>query len=227
MPFSKHEHTIALTSCDHGRLRPDRLSAARLRLALLLAGVGLLGPLGCAAPASSTPDTSSAGTTEQPRSRSIAETLKADARFTDFVDVINLAGLGDALDDLRDMTVFAPTNAAFDRSDPGWRTRATPNTSTRGGGSALKRQALIEQSELAGVHPPAEFVGKLQDVRSLDGRIFHIDGRTPGVITITTGPIPKRGMGFSRQALRTARAELPPIEAKNGLIYPVDTILVR
>ncbi len=84
---------------------------------------------------------------------------------------------------------------------------------------------MLEQSGLQGVHPVADFAGKLQDVQAMNGRIFHIDGRTPGVITITTGDVTTT-MGATKPMFRTANVQLPPIRAKDGLIYPVDTILV-
>ena len=59
----------------------------------------------------------------------------------------------------------------------------------------------------------------------MNGRVFHIDGRVPGVITITTGDVATT-MGATRPVLRIANVQLPPIRAKDGLIYPVDTILV-
>ena len=159
--------------------------------------------------------------------RTIGALLRADPRFSDYVDLIELAGLGRALSDARNVTVFAPTNAAFERSDPSWRVHAAPESGSSGNGGAEvdKRQAMLEQSGLQGVHPVTDFAGKLQDVRAINGRIFHIDGRIPGAITITTGDVATT-MGSTKPALRIANVQLPPIIAKDGLIYPVDTILV-
>ena len=193
--------------------------------ALVLLGASALPLFGCA---TSVRPAASAAVSPAPvhLAQTIGATLRADPRFSDYVDVIELAGLGRALTDARDVTVFAPTNAAFERSDPSWRVHAVPDTgaSSNGGAEAIRRQALIEQSGLQGVHPVADFAGKLQDVRALNGRIFHIDGRVPGAITITTGEVPM--IGFTKAVLRIATAQLPPIIANNGLIYAVDTILV-
>jgi len=123
------------------------------------------------------------------------------------------------------VTVFAPTNAAFDKSDPAWRVNATPNVSATANG--IKRQGLIRQAELAGIHPPSEFTGKMQDVRAVDGRVFHIDRHSPGTITITASSVAQTGLGFAQTSGRSARVEFPVIPTRNGLIYPVDGIVVR
>ena len=125
------------------------------------------------------------------------------------------------------MTVFAPTNAAFDKSDPAWRVTATPGVSDRGGADAFNRQGLIRQAELAGVHPVSAFAGTVRDVRAVGGRVFHVDGRTPGAITITTGAVAVTGLGFTEASGRSARVEFPVIPTRNGFIYPVDGIIVR
>jgi hypothetical protein len=195
----------------------------RLSMALLVSGASTFALVGCATV--TPPATPEAAATSSQREQTIGEELRSDPRFSDYVDVIDLAGLGHELTDARDLTVFAPTNSAFERSDPSWRVHATPGTSSNGGAGSQRRQAVLEQSGLQGVHPVSDFAGKLQDVRAVDGRVFHVDGRVPGVITITTG-VTVRLMGATKPALRVATVELPPIKARDGLIYPVDTILV-
>ena len=163
--------------------------------------------------------------TSPQREQTTGEALRSDPRFSDYVDVLELAGLGHALTDARNLTVFAPTNSAFERSDPSWRVQATPGGASNGGAGSQNRQAVLEQSVVQGVHPVADFAGKLQNVRAMDGRIFHVDGRVAGVITITTGD-PQALMGATKPALQVATAELPPIKVVDGLIYPVNAILV-
>jgi uncharacterized surface protein with fasciclin (FAS1) repeats len=163
----------------------------------------------------------------QVQTKTIAEVLRADPRFSDFVTVIDLSGLAYELNAAKGVTVFAPTNAAFDRSDPGWRARTNLSSTSNGGAAYGTRQALMEQSGLMGIHPPSDFLGRAQDVRSIGGSVFHFDGLTPGVITITNGHSVATGIGFPSQAVKTASVQLPPIRAVNGLIYPVDAIIVR
>ncbi len=203
---------------------PSTIRHSLTRFALL--GASALTLLGCAAPAQLTASVAANPPLALPV-RTIGATLRANPRFSDYVDVLDFAGLGRALNDAQGVTVFAPTNAAFERSDPSWRVHAVPGTgaSSNSGTDVQKRQAVLEQSGLQGVHPVADFAGKLQDVRAINGRIFHIDGRVPGAITITTGDIATT-MGATKPVLRIANVQLPPISAKGGLIYPVDTILV-
>ena len=92
------------------------------------------------------------------------------SRFSDYVDVVELAGLGHQLTDARDLTVFAPTDSAFERSEPSWRVHATPGTSSNGGAGSQRRQAILEQSGVQGVHPVADFAGRLQDVGARGAR---------------------------------------------------------
>jgi uncharacterized surface protein with fasciclin (FAS1) repeats len=195
----------------------------RQALAFVVFSASAFTLMGCAT--SQAPAAPVMAVTAPQREQTIGEALRNDPRFSDYVDVVELAGLGHQLTDARDLTIFAPTNNAFESSDPSWRVHATPGTASNGGAGSQRRQAILEQSGLQGVHPVADFAGRLQDVRAIDGRIFHVDGRVAGVITITTGDTHSL-MGSKKTTLRVATAELPPIVVKNGLIYPVDTILV-
>ena len=181
---------------------------------------------GCTTPASSgsagLADTSAPGLRSD---MSVAQTLQSRPEFSDFRDVIKLAGLWESLDTPQGLTVLAPTNAAFARSDPARRANTQPQLSSQGNGVLLRRQALIQTSEIAGIHPISDFAGKLQDVRTVGGQVIHVDGRTPGVVKITTGPasIPQFGLVPARVF---ATMETPPLQATNGVIYPFNAITV-
>ena len=125
------------------------------------------------------------------------------------------------------MTVFAPTNEAFDRSAPNWRANSVPDTNSTGNAAGFARQRLIKSTVVYGVHPPEEFAGKVQSVTDINGTAFQADGRSPGVIIIRSGPVPEPSMGVRVRQPRTATASLPPVDAANGLIYPVDNIISR
>lgn len=200
-------------------------ASSHSRSFLVLVSVGAIGIAGCATKAIDTAGPSVAAEAA-PQARTIGGILKSDPRFTDFVQVIGLAGLGHRLNNDRDVTVFAPTNAAFQHAEPNWRATEVPSTNTGGWVWTQKRQALVEQSFLDGVHPPAEFAGQTQDVRARNGTVFHVDGRQPGVLSITTGPT-TTGMGYARRSPQTATVDVPPIVTRDGIIYPVDDILVR
>ncbi len=199
-------------------------NAKALARTFTISGLAAIGIAGCAA--TMTPSAATVASSAPPQLQTVGEILKSDPRFTDYVRIIDFAGLGQKLDADRDVTVFAPTNAAFAHSDRHWRATANPDSSAVGGAWEYKRQALIEQSFLDGVHPPAEFAGQTQDVRARNGSIFHVDGRKPDVISITMGPT-ARVMGSPRSRPQVASAELPPIMARDGIIYPVNNILLR
>ena len=199
--------------------------AHMLGAAMVPAAVGLLllGLAGCA----QSPFGDDAATAVPPSPiKSVSEALKADPRFTDFNQVISVAGLAQELDDAGEITVFAPTNAAFAQSDPGWRASLAPHQRATGGSAIWRRQAWIEGAFITGSHPASEFAGKLQDVRSVDGTVFHVDGRVPGAVTVTTGAQRPAGIGFATVKPRAAHLQLQPIQTRNGLIYPVDAIIV-
>ncbi len=158
----------------------------------------------------------------------MTQTLQGRPEFSDFRNVVKLAGLWNSLDTSQGLTILAPTNAAFDHSDPGWRGNMLPQFSVQGGNNAstYKRQVLIKTAEIAGVHPPSDFIGKLQDVRTVGGDILHIDGRTPGIVTITSGSTPVSQFGVS-PSRSSANMQMPPLQTSNGLIYSLDAITVK
>jgi len=156
-------------------------------------------------------------------SLTIGEALRADPRFSDFVRIVDFSGLGYRLNDAKGVTVFAPTNTAFDNTDPTWRTRTGP-TSANFDASIQDRDDVIRQTVLTGIHPPSDFIGKLQDVKSLSGRVFQVNGLVDGAITITAGVDSPSGMGFPVRPNRIVHVG-SPIAAADGLIYPIDVII--
>lgn len=204
----------------------SRLPARTLFLVRLMTISAIPYLSGCASNAAQVVTNSAAGSSTAGL-KSIANTLKSDPRFSDFVNVVDLAGLGWDLDDATNVTVFAPTNLAFATSDPSWRTRTNLSGPDNSDTDMEARQTLMKASGVIGIHPPQDFLGKLQDVRSIGGQVFHVDGMTPGTITITTGIKGSSGMGFGHTvAGQTAHVTLLPIRAKGGLIYPVDAVIV-
>jgi uncharacterized surface protein with fasciclin (FAS1) repeats len=208
-------------------MKPTRNHQSRKSLAQSLGVVGFwtICIVGCA-PATTTAKGPMVENKGSPEVRTIGQILKSDPRFTDFIRVVDFAGLGHELDTAHGVTVFAPTNTAFELAEPNWRATANPDTAILSGGWGQQRQHLIEQSVLSGIHPPSDFAGKMQDVRAINGSVFHVDGRGPGGISITTGPI-ATAMGDVARPPRVANAQLPPIVARDGIIYPVDNILIR
>ncbi len=190
-------------------------------LALLVAALA-----GCASPPALQASNHPGAGVLPPPSQSIDKVLRGDPRFTDFIDVVDFAGLSHELADGRDMTVFAPTNAAFSHSDPNWRAWAMPQTAKDSPNSHAARQELVEAAAIRGIHPPSDFMGKVQDVQSIGGTVFHVDGRTPGVITISSGPVAADRIGLAASPRVMAQLQTPPLQAADGLIYPANGIVV-
>lgn len=157
---------------------------------------------------------------------SLATVLNNDPKFSDFGHVIAFAGLRHGLDDATNITIFAPTNAAFRSSDPGWGVYVNVGSA----GSMVKLQKLVRASEIPGIHPPDQFIGKLQDVGSFGGFTFHMDGLTSGTISFTTkpiGPSYEAGVEAMTYPVKVAHLRLPPIRTAHALIYAVDEIIVH
>ena len=205
-------------------MNPSLVGTKRFALYLTAFAPVALAIAGCT-PATVPPGSVGLASTAAPPLQTVGQILNSDPRFADYAHVIDFAGLSHRIDDARGVTIFAPTNAAFAHADPNWGATAVPDTNDNDW--AGKRQKLIEQSVLDGVHPPAQFAGKVQDVRALDGSIFHIDGRQPGAISITTGAAPSHLMGAASKAPAIAKAQIPPIFASDGIVYPVDNILIQ
>jgi hypothetical protein len=198
------------------------LGASLALLAMLSADL-----VGCA---SATPSPAAGSQTSvQPSSAPSVETaLRGDPQFTDFVHMIDFAGLGHELHDAQDVTIFAPTNMAFDTTDPGWRQFAVVSDQDNlgaGGQRFLTRQTLMADAGIRGVHPPSEFVGKISDITSISGLVFHVDGMTPGTLQISTLSATP-GAGFGKPLRGTANLQLPPEKTADGLIYAASGIVV-
>ena len=129
---SKNVNTLQFT--------PNPVRRPLVVLALL--GASALTLLGCAAPVLPAASAAANPPTVLPV-QTIGATLRGDPRFSDYVDVLDFAGLGRALAEARDVTVFAPTNAAFEHSDPSWRVHAVPGT----GATAMHRATAIPMSK--------------------------------------------------------------------------------
>jgi len=192
---------------------PKTFSFSRSSVAGAALALGLLSVSGCAATTPSGPP-------------SVGQALRADPRFSDFVQIIDFAGLGHRLDTANNVTIFAPTNAAFDTSDPSWRTRTSPQGTNNFDLGRQAREQAIRGTVLMGIHPPADFIGKVQDIDTLGGQVFHVNGMVQSSLTVTAGVADGSGMGFpAARAHQTAQVGFPPITTASGLIYPIDTIL--
>jgi uncharacterized surface protein with fasciclin (FAS1) repeats len=127
--------------------------------------------------------------------------IAEDEGFSILVEAVEAAGLVDALSGNRQLTVFAPTNAAF---------------VALLGELGVTKQQLLERSDLANillyhVTPGRRYASSVLNaprVRTLNGEFVHVDGTELNDGQANIDP------------------ELNDIEASNGVIHVIDGVLL-
>lgn len=176
-----------------------RLAAAPLAALALVA----CSPADDAAPAAAAPEASSA---------TLAASLKAGDGLDGLESLVTAAGLEPALEGVGPYTVFAPTDAAFGSPGPG----DLASEENRAAAAALIRAhivpgALTRQDILAAID--ANPTGKVEMRTMAEGLLsFSRDGEAV-VVTAPDGA--------------TARLTGDQTLARNGVIQPVDGLLVK
>ena len=141
--------------------------------------------------------------------------------------IVNSVGLGPALRDAENVTLFVPTNDAFTRTFPSWADVVNPDLNSHAGHSAFERERLVEASAVRGLHSPKEFAGKRQSVQTVGGTVFDADGTVPGQIALSIQEQAPAGIGLGPGPAPSVARLGTPILARNGIIYPADAVIVR
>ena len=155
----------------------------------------------------------------------LATTLASNPQFSDFVTQLRTCGLWSSVVGAQNVTIFAPTNAAIEKT-PGWRTKLIDamNTASTYGSSVFSYQNGLRGAVIRGVHPVSDFAGKAQAVHSLGDTTYWVDGREGSVLQVAGKPPSVGMMGADPAATHTATLGAP-ISADNGMIYPVDAVV--
>ena len=148
--------------------------------------------------------TGAGATTTTVQARNAGEAIAYDSRLSSFATAINESGVLGQLARGQRVTVFAPDNAAFARIP---RAALLALLTQRKNGELAK---FVRGHIVKGAIP--ENALRDRTLKTLDGHTLTIKKSTDGV-TVSDG----RG--------HTARVELPPIQATNAVIYPVETAL--
>jgi uncharacterized surface protein with fasciclin (FAS1) repeats len=133
----------------------------------------------------------------------IYETLKADPQFSTLVKVIDATGTRHNYIS-GERTVFAPTNAAFDKIKGGY-------DDMLGKANRENTSALLLYQIVVGTHTPESFKGKTVKLTTLQKDPVTIHG---------TGPVLHFGDAFGADQSGSA------VTASNGIIIPVDSLPV-
>jgi uncharacterized surface protein with fasciclin (FAS1) repeats len=158
---------------------------------------------------------------------SVADTLASIPQFSKIVHLIQQAGLTGSLRSSNRVTMFAPTDAAFGNVPQSVMDQLVPQASQQIP-SQSKLPTLIRIHLLNGEYVPAQFAGRAVTVVDEAGTQLQLDGRQPGQLTIMTVPVGAGGPNVTGLATsRTAHVVAPPIQADNGVIYPIDNVLMQ
>jgi uncharacterized surface protein with fasciclin (FAS1) repeats len=132
-------------------------------------------------------------------SKNIVETAAAAPQFSTLVSLVERADLAEALSGKRQLTVFAPTDAAFDKVP-----KETLNALLED--KALLRKVLLYHVVAGKV--PAKQVVKRDGAKTLNGAraTFAVKGK--------------------RVFVNDARVITPDIRASNGIVHAVNRVLI-
>ncbi len=133
------------------------------------------------------------------RAADIVDTAVAAGSFTTLVAAVKAAGLVPALKGKGPFTVFAPNDAAFAKLPPGTVESLLKNKA--------KLAAILKYHVISGRVKAADVAGKSLKVATLEGQPVSVDG----------------SLGVK---VNDAHVIQPDIEASNGVIHVIDTVLL-
>jgi uncharacterized surface protein with fasciclin (FAS1) repeats len=141
--------------------------------------------------------------------------LASDPRFSDWVQVLEFAGLTQYAESSR-FTAFVPTNAAFSKYPD------ILDSLLKGRGRAFADNTVpvqfIRSHVVLDLHPLSEFSGRKATVTAVSGSPITVDGTQSGIYTVTWESV--NGTSAS------ARIADTPILVSNAIIYAVDNVVV-
>ncbi len=153
-----------------------------------LVAAGALAAITACAPMTSSPD--------------IVEVASGNDDFSTLVAAVSAAGLVDTLKSDGPLTVFAPTNAAFDALPPGTvETLLKPENKDQ----LVK---ILTYHVVPGNYPASTLVGKRGTLTSAEGSTLHTDGRGGSV------------------KVEDANVTQADIMASNGVIHVIDRVML-
>jgi uncharacterized surface protein with fasciclin (FAS1) repeats len=184
---------------------PPKEDMMKARAVPLVVCALLVALLGSACSSSSGSKGNAAGnTTTTVKARNMAEAIAYDPRLSAFATALNASGVLGRLSDSEHVTVFAPDNGAFGKLRQATLARL------------LSRKDRTRLAALVRAHIVK---GAIQPNTLHDERLKTLAG--------TNLTIAKSGAGYtvSDGHGHRAQVELPPIQAPNAVIYPIDGIV--
>ncbi len=132
----------------------------------------------------------------------ILDLVSSETRFTKFNEAIKTAGLTERFSSPNNFTVFAPTNEAFDE---------------------------LPQEQILALLKPAnrEYLRRLLLLHVVPGALPVQDLKEAKAMKTEGGQAFRLNVSEDLNEIRFADAQviMPKIEARNGILYPLDTVL--
>jgi uncharacterized surface protein with fasciclin (FAS1) repeats len=133
----------------------------------------------------------------------ILDLVSSETRFTKFNEAIKTAGLTERCSSPNNFTVFAPTNEAFDE---------------------------LPQEQILAVLKPAnrEYLRRLLLLHVIPGALLAQDLKQAEAVKTEGGQTFRLNVSEDLNEIRFADAQviMPQIKARNGILYPLDTVLM-
>lgn len=158
---------------------------------------------------------------------SVADTLASMPQFSKLTNLVLQAGLTDTLRSSNEVTLFAPVDGAFGNLPASVTEALAPHASQQTPVTS-ELQSLVRIHLLNGAYAPQQFAGRRVTVTDEAATQLQIDGTVQGQLAVVTVPIPAGGPHiFGLATSRVAHVIGPPIAADNGVIYPIDNVLIQ
>ena len=143
----------------------------------------------------------------------IVEVAQGDETFSTLVSAVTAAGLGETLSDEGPFTVFAPTNEAFEKIDAATLTNLVENdTETLSG--------ILTYHAVAGSVDAATLIAAIEEAGEEGYTVTTVNGAT------LTASVVDGAVVLTDAAGGTATVTAADVEASNGLIHVIDTVLM-
>jgi hypothetical protein len=170
------------------------------------------------------------------QTRNVIDMLAGDGRFNRWVEVVGRGGATDQFRGAGPMTVFAPVDAAFQGT--GWQRieeLLSQGSSGGGGGGTLgggspdtsRLRSFIGYHVIAGrALAPAELKGEML-LPTVAGGNLLVAARNGAIAVSNPQPNSQNTFGVGGVNVAPAAAVVgPAIVANNGIIYPIDGLLL-
>jgi uncharacterized surface protein with fasciclin (FAS1) repeats len=164
------------------------------------------------------------------QTRSIADTLAGDSRFSMFLDLITRASMVDQFREPGPMTVFAPVDAAFTGAPAQFLQEMSGRSEQGNNKSSVdpRLSALINYHVVPGAFTSDELMGTDRRLRTLNGS--DISFTSSGGQGTVRNPAPAQQIaGFGAAGLNVNAAAAPVVQANipasNGVIHAIGQVL--